>query len=633
MTKQLHALVSTACAVVGTALVVACSGGSHSTSAPDVPPTPGSSIAPARADAIFTISIPPPAETSAQARRPLYVSASTRSIKLSLLLPTGTGIAPLVANVTSTTGGCTTNSGTTTCSLSYAVPVTSDEVEIQAYDANNGTGNIISQQITTFTPTEGTVNDVSVTLDANPSTIAVTPVGTSAVGSTGAGFTLSGTSAITFDTTINDAHGTTLSGNSIAGSPTLSATSGTTSVATISAVEQNPYSFAITPTGVTGSSTITVTASPASGSDGLTASQLIFTVTVVPTLIVAGEASVSNGEVQVFTLGASSFTQYGLIPSSALGSFVPAALGFDSTNKLYFFDNNSDAMLEFPASELSETSGETYTEVTSGITSNQSNVGFTPVFSVGPDGTTAVGNAASGDNGTSTTVLDQLAVYAPGGTSPSLTRAFGCPTSVGGQCFRAGATTVLTNATGTPFGEAVALFSDDGTASSENSNGVTFKSGKVGIITTSSTAISGTSSSTCSVTCYELDLTNEAGGAIGDLDQTPGVTWNSHNQELVFFDNTAGKITAYPFSSGAFGSPTEIDTYTSADTTGYDAVYAVSHDGDLAVATADSSGDTLVKVYNSSHTNIASWEFVFNGDGLGDAFDIEGVSFLPNDTV
>jgi hypothetical protein len=601
------------------ATLTACSGAGSATGA--IPSqTDGSQSK--LAQATFKLTIPRQSTASSTSRKPLYVAPSTLSVKFSLLTVNGgappAGLSPLTVNVTTSSNGCTTTASATTCVIAYHVPVGSDQIEIQTYDGNNAAGNLLSQQIKTFTIAVGIDNSLSVTLDANPSTIAVNPPGTGITGSVGSGFVLNGSSAVTFSVTLSDTHGTPI-GGTVAGAPTLSATSSNPAVATVS-TNSGAQTLTVTPGGSNGSTTITLVANPAASGDGLASSQLQFTVSTQPTLIAAGEAGTTTGQVNLFTLSGATFVPFGTIPSSVLGTYTPAALGMDTTNKLYLFDNNSNVILEFPFSELSQSSGQTFTTISNGITGN-SGSGLYPTFALAPDGTMAVGNSAS------STTLNQLAVFNPGATSPSLTRAFGGPQA--GYFYRAGASAVLTNTSGVPFAYAVALESDNGTANS-NITSTAFGAAKVGVIATSAGAISGSTSSSCNVTCYEYDLVNEPGGPIGALDIFPGLVWNNHNQELVLFDNTNGRIVAYPFVSGAFGTPVQIDTYTSTDISSILAYYAISRDGHLAVTYGDINGNTYMNVYDSTHTKVASWTFAYNGTN---GFTVFGLAFLPNNTL
>lgn len=604
-----------------------CGGGSHSA----VPAPPGGPTTSSYqyAPATFIIGVPKQAASTSDKRSPRYISAATQSIKVNVTTVNGSPATttPSITNVTS----CPTDPGNTgnfKCTVSASLPLGADTLSIGTYDQTNAGGNLISQQFTTVTVLQGTANGppaagYTFTLDANPSTITVAPPGTGVVCphnpiQASDACTINGTSGLAFTVTVNDAHGAGISNNSIPGSPKLSATSGTAAVASVSAA-QSPYAVTVTPTGTSGSSLITVTAKPSTTTSQLASTQFQFTVQTVPTLIALGEANLTpQGQINIYTLPGTTFTSYGVIPPAALGSFEPATIEFDTNNKLYMFDNNSNVILEFAPSQLSLSGGQTFTTISSGITGIVGQ-GLASVFSLAPDGTMAVGNAGS------TSTLNQLVVFSAGATSPSVTRAFGCAT----PCYRAGATAVLTNSSGTPFAYGVALASDNGAAST---GGMVTSTGKIGIISTTLGAVSGSSASTCNVTCYELDLTSEAGGAIGTLNTLPGLVWNNHNQELVFFDNTTGKITAYPFSGSAFGTPVLIGSYISADSSMINASYAVSRDGHLAVASADISGNTHVTIYDASHAIVAAWNgktFAPSGSG----FVVSGMAFLPNDEL
>jgi hypothetical protein len=415
---------------------------------------------------------------------------------------------------------------------------------------------------------------------------------------------------------VNDGHGSPITGNGVPGTPTITVTSGTPSCASVTAPTQNPYAFTLSPLAAGCTTQITVTAT-----DALGPITTMFNVTTASTLVAAGEAGTSSGQIDLFTLTGSTFGAYGTLPASVLGTFTPAALGFDGTNELYMFDNNHNAILEFPATALNQTSGQTLpTPITSGITGGN---GLFSTFGLARDGSMAVGNA-----GAPSAPLNQITAFAPRATSPSLTIALGGPQV--GYFYRAGASTVLTDTNGNAFAYAAALESDNGTVT-DNTSATAFGTGAVAIVSASS-VISGSSAATCgpgSISCFALTLTNEGGGAIGQLDVFPGLIWNRFNQELVFFDNTTGTITAYPYSAGTFGAPTQIDTYVPTDTTAVVANYAVSSDGHLAVATADASGNTILKVYDATNALAASWSLPISGV----PYAVFGLSFLPNDTL
>ena len=94
-------------------------------------------------------SIVVPAQTSAYVRKPAYVSASTKSATIS--------VTPGNA---STTVNCTS-----VCSGTIAAPAGSDTFTVNLYDAQNGTGNLLSTGTATQTIVVGQANTVSLTFN------------------------------------------------------------------------------------------------------------------------------------------------------------------------------------------------------------------------------------------------------------------------------------------------------------------------------------------------------------------------------------------------------------------------------------------------------------------------------------
>ncbi len=603
----------------------------------------------------FTFTIPKTAAVASASRKPQYVAASTLSVKFTLVTVNGSappaGINPLTVNVTSTTNGCTTTAGVTTCVADFQIPVGSDQLKIQTFDAANAGGNLLSQQIKTFAPTAGIVNNFSITLDANPSTIAVTPPGGTA-GSVGAGFTISGTSALTFTVTVSDTHGTALSNNTLAGSPVLSASSTNTGVAAITSVSQNPYSVTITPTGSTGSSTITFTAAPASGTDGLSNSTLSFTVSALPELIAVGSAGTDNsgnpiqGQINLYTLGAGALSTLAGTPTISLaGSDLPLMLGIDGNDKLYVREATNDQILEFPFNKATQTFGSATAVTNIGCPTNCQNAFLDATFSLDANGDMTVANPAGTAN--------QLNVYPAGATSPTLGMTFSDPT--GGQAFRGYDSAVLTSTAGVPFGYAVAMVSDDGTLTAGGTN---FGPGRISVLSASG-AITGGSNTTCTTggACEETDLPAGPSGSYQDVTCGSGAglcpfvletAWDQADQELVGIDRETGVIWQYKFSGGAFGGFTTFanDVIGNDTSLGASIERAVSLDGHLAIAYGDSSGNTFIEMFDSNRNKVAGWNpktlpvMSSAGSSCGEAvtnvptgFAVFNMAFLPDDSL
>ncbi|HET6895736.1 MAG TPA: hypothetical protein VFH72_10185 [Candidatus Baltobacteraceae bacterium] len=144
-------------------LTLAACGGGGSAALPHA----GSS--PRNSDARFTISIPPAAQQSAQ-RTGKYVSPNTQSLTIAV-----NGAAPSVtANVTASSGGCSTSSGTITCTVNVTAPVGNDTFAVTLYSGTNAGGSKLASGSVSATvgsaPTsvpitlDGVVDSVSISL-------------------------------------------------------------------------------------------------------------------------------------------------------------------------------------------------------------------------------------------------------------------------------------------------------------------------------------------------------------------------------------------------------------------------------------------------------------------------------------
>jgi hypothetical protein len=611
--------------LTATIALAACGGGSHTIPAPGGGSAGASNLT---SQATFVISVPKQGSSTSDKRSPRYISAATQSIKVNVTQANGSPVTltPVVSNVS----GCPTdpaNTGNFKCTVSAAVPIGTDTLSIGTYDQPNAGGNLISQQFTTVTVLQGVANGppaagYTFTLDANPSTINISPPGSGVTGSVGSGFTVNGSSALTFTATVNDAHGTTLTNNAIPGSPVLSATSSAPGVAAITSTSQNPYSITITPGGSSGTATITVKASPANAGDGLTFSQVQFNVSSVPTLVAVGGCAASSCEIDMYTMSGVNFTHYGTISGSGIGSYSAAVLGFDTTNRLYMYDNNFDVILEYPFSQLqalnqSNTQPPLPTAITNGINSNTS-ASMYSTFEVAPDGTMAVANPIGN--------LDQLVKFSPTATTYSLGRTFPGPTPSGqlGYWYRGFAVSVLTTTTGTPFGYAAALLSDNGAASNFNTATSLDGPSEIAVLSAPGTIMGGTTT-TCDpgpISCEETDLTNNA-LSINEI-QPPTMVWDPADQKLVVANNDTGVITQTPYSGGAFGAPTTIG---STFPVSFHILMSVSRDGHLAVAASDLN-NTYVTIYDQNRNVVPGW----NAKTFA-AWTFDSIAFLADNSL
>ena len=367
------------------ALLTGCGGGSHGAALPKSAPISSTAPAPPYtgplADTTLKITIPGPTN-SAFKRRPAYVSSATKSLKfiinssttVSGTATTGTlgtynGLAwshfdtGTLPNANCPVDG--SHAGNFVCTVTLKLPPGTDNVTISACDVTGGTcagtsptGNILSQQITSFAVVVATANSFSVTLDANAGTMAVTATsgfcsGTFTVVNSGSVATV-GTTAITFTTAYADLATKTIVAP---GLPLLTVnghtndnagagyTDGTTHLNV--KVNQAAQTFTLTQTSGTGSAAVAVTATPPA-SDGLTFNKTLnFTFVsgaapppnflAVAERLANGNNATTGGQIALYALslgGSDSF-------SPASPSSLPSATnGTDSTRHDVDFPND-----------------------------------------------------------------------------------------------------------------------------------------------------------------------------------------------------------------------------------------------------------------------------------------------------
>ncbi|MGZ3527964.1 MAG: hypothetical protein ACXVAO_09680 [Vulcanimicrobiaceae bacterium] len=541
---------------------------------PHAPSTQGQLVG-----ATFVFEIPR-SLSSGKVRKPAYIPASVQSFKLTLNTVNGgappSGLNPLVVNVTNTTNGCAPDGahpGNTKCTVTYSIPPGSDALTIQAFDASNAGGNLLSQQNYTANVVTGQTNTFStITLDANPGAITVSPPGTGVSGSVGSGFSIHGTSAVAFTLSMNDTHGTPV--GTQPGVPTFSATSANPSVAAVSVTGNTltvtPGSTFNTP------AQITVKANPASGGDGLSATQVSFNVTIVQTLIAVGGCNTDpTCQINIYTYNAGAFNEVAAIAGS-LGLHQVTYLRFDSANTLYDGDANSAAyaVLKFPYVGPASYFGAP-TVITDAINSSTiSNFGF----DVGGGGAMVVENAAA---------ANAIVGYPAGASNHSV--AYSAPPTggsnwIGATEYAVPTAAVLTNTGGTVFGYATIL--KDTNAVANDKIAVLFTGGS------------------------ETEITAGVTSANGDI-IAPAIAWDSADQDLVFANSGPGpfNIVRYHWNGSSFDSGT-----VAASVTGNPYYLAVSRDGHIAVEYY-CGGSPCVSVF--AHGNTAPvwpWNNVTVGD-------------------
>ena len=164
--------------VAGTLITSACGGGGSS-STPSVPgisqpPAPGAAPVSATQGPLvqskFIVTVPR-GSTSSALRRAQFVAASTQSVSVVLIPPSGTPAPPAVMNISATSPNCTSTSSALTCTLAVLAPAGNDAFTITTYDGVNATGNVLATGAVTGTVVANQANSFPVTLGGVPAKI------------------------------------------------------------------------------------------------------------------------------------------------------------------------------------------------------------------------------------------------------------------------------------------------------------------------------------------------------------------------------------------------------------------------------------------------------------------------------
>ena len=214
--------------------------GSKSGSAPALPAT--TSGAGNRASAQFTITIPPKA-AHAGSRLPKYVSASTKSVIVTLTSVNGNAYngtasspASIATNLTPSSPTCAMSGVNLVCTAAATAVVGSDVYTVTMYDATQSgpapavpAGNVLSQGSTMLAIAANQLSTGSLTLNGVIANVVVAfATNAHVAGSQAAGFSVVGNQPRTFTVTAQDADGNTIVGP---GAPTFTVTSGSSAVA------------------------------------------------------------------------------------------------------------------------------------------------------------------------------------------------------------------------------------------------------------------------------------------------------------------------------------------------------------------------------------------------------------------
>ena len=582
--------------------LAACGGGgSHSSTLPQAAPSsPGAPAAPYTgplADATFKITIPVPT-TSAKARRPAYVSSSTTKIVFTLNSDTVglTGAALTTFNTTNlgakavTLGSATCpGAGPWTCTLAIKLPPGTDNVTISAQD---GSSNILSQQIQNFTVVVATANSFSTTLDANANVMTVTGSGFCAVGTVANSSTFGsvGTQTVSFTVDYTDLAGKTIvapgrpilavnghtNDNSGAGY-TDAGTGGTINVK----VTQSTQSYTVTPSTSSMTATVAVTATPANtngATDGLGFSKSVsYTFSTGPAppahnfLAAIEQTGANSGKVDLYnmTIGGTSGS------ADTFAAFSPATLAVTgSTNQPGVND------VDNPLAIAWDVNGDLLVANGGSGAAGDPNGNFACI----PVGSIATGSAQSTTVTTNVDVPESLA-YGPHGTV-GLADSAGTTISFSEYLLTGNYVAASSGSTGpgTP----------NLTHAEENNDGGTFT---VALPTLSA------STDTFAVALFggsapKVTIVTSAGGTTDitdtNISHPDNLAWDSANSELVIGNDD--------------GSHTDILTYTVSPVTKQQTINtsntnyytAAAPDGKLAVAGASFTGTSVVQIYSSS---------------------------------
>lgn len=166
-----------------------------------------------------TMKIIVPKSTSANTRKPDYVSPATTQMSIDVQ-QSGTSVSgyPVTVGLTPTSTGCTSTLTSTLCELTISLAPGSYTATLTAMDSS-GTALSAAQSIA-VTITPGTSNTISLTLSGVPKEIQVLPLDGTTPGSAAQGYTIVGSGAHRFLVVALDADGDAIVGP---GAPAFSA--------------------------------------------------------------------------------------------------------------------------------------------------------------------------------------------------------------------------------------------------------------------------------------------------------------------------------------------------------------------------------------------------------------------------
>jgi len=581
------------------ALVAGCGGGARSVAPRPAPTsTTAADYNGPLADATFKITIPVPT-TSAKARRPAYVSSSTTKIVFTLNSDTVglTGAALTTFNTTNLGAKAVTlnsatcpGTGPWTCTLTIKLPPGTDNLTISAQD---GSSNVLSQQVQNFTVVAGIANSFTTTLDANAATMTLTGTQACQIGTVGAAYGSVGTTPVTFTVSYTDLAGKTIVTPGLPkleiqdGSAVYQAASGTIGSGNPGVsftINQSNQTFTITPNSTSSSQTINVKAIQADSNvpidtnpDGLSFARTksyTFSTGVAPPahnfLGTIEQLTLASGQVDFFnvtlggnTAGSDTFAAFGAAPTLAVtaSSNQPTVNDVDNPSDLRW-DTNGDLLI-------------------------------------------ANGGGAPGDNGNMACV-PVGAIATGANTSTTVTANVDAPVSIAYDT-RDGSVALANNPTSSPVQLAEYALTGNYTASSNNLTASGF--GSLGSVTEMPSLTKGTyaislatgaeedpghvgTTGTNKVTIFSPTgvSTNLTDDTTFSIDEPWGLAWDAaHSQLVIANHSTWHRLLSFYSDTG-----TKIKTV---DTTHRNSVVAASADGHVAVAWTTSFGYMQVQVY------------------------------------
>ncbi len=360
------------------AFLAGCAGGA----ARSVPPAPAAhAVAPAaKQNTTFTIHIPAPPSATALARRPAYISYSTKSLQINVD-PGTPSEHDQSFDLTVQSGNCVASGllGVLTCTLSLSIAPGNHTVNLIAYDLTGGTaggGNALSA-IYGFplTIVAGATNTPTFTLGGITASFVIVPLDTTAAKGDGVTTPISFTSAAATQFLVEalDADKNPIIGPA---SPVVTASNGNPTALSVTQNTSNPYQFQIQPKAASASPVTVTFSAPDTTGQGKPATT--FAATFAPLLtpqVSCGNAScvepgLSADSVSVtesgysggFTFANSAPTKCSIANSTATTAVITSTSSMGNACKITATDTssrNGAAQLSFPSLLLQQVNGGT----------------------------------------------------------------------------------------------------------------------------------------------------------------------------------------------------------------------------------------------------------------------------------